>query len=175
MSGDVHSSWAFEGPCRNEEPVAVELTVPAVSSAAMGRAHYPGAWRVLDRAAKRMDHVRWADVTERGYVVLDITDDEARAEWWFVHPYHDRPAASAELAAAFVTRRTDWPPRFDASEERSDDPTRPGLPDPLPERPADLPALRRRRRVRIGAELAGAVVVAVAPFALTLHHRRARR
>ncbi len=175
MSGDVHSSWAFEGPGRDDGPVAVELTVPAVSSAALGRAHYPGAWRVLDRAAKRMDHVRWADVTERGYVVLDITADEARAEWWFVHPYHDRPAASAELAAAFVTRRVDWPPRFDASEERRDDPVRPGLPDPLPERPADLGALRRRRRVRIGAEVAGVLGVAVAPFALALHHHRARR
>ncbi|MDP8954052.1 MAG: alkaline phosphatase D family protein [Actinomycetota bacterium] len=175
VSGDVHSSWAFEGPCREDGPVAVELTVPAVSSAAMGRAHYPGAWRALDRAAKRMDHVRWADVTERGYVVLDVTPDEVRSEWWFVHPYHDRPAASAELAAAFVTRRADWPPRLDSSQDSVDDPWRPGLPDPLPARPDDLAALRRRRRLRIGAELAGAGAVVGVPIALGARRLRSRR
>ncbi|MGI8759363.1 MAG: alkaline phosphatase D family protein [Acidimicrobiales bacterium] len=173
VSGDVHSSWAFEGPCRKDGPVAVEVTVPAVSSAAMGRAHYPGAWRVLDRAAKRMDHVRWADVTERGYVVLDITPDEIRSEWWFVHPYHDQPAASAELATAFVTRRADWPPRLDASGDGNDDPWRPGLADPLPPRPDDLPALRRRRRMRLAAEMAGVGALVAAPIVLAI--RRSHR
>ena len=166
VSGDVHSSWAFEGPCRHGDPVAVELTVPAVSSAAMARAHYPTAWRVLDRAAKRMDHVRWAEVTERGYVVLDVTPDEVRAEWWFVHPYHDQPARSAELGTTLVSRRADWPPRFHASGDRVSELSRPGLPEPLPPRPEDLPALRRRRRVRIAAELLGAGLVAAVPIAL---------
>ena len=50
---------------RGGEPVAVEVTTPAVSSAAMGRAHLPGMWRLLDRAANDLDHVRWAEVTER--------------------------------------------------------------------------------------------------------------
>jgi phosphodiesterase/alkaline phosphatase D-like protein len=174
LSGDVHSSWAFEGPCRETSPVAVELTVPAVSSAAMGRAHYPGMWRLLDRAVRRMDHVRWAEVTERGYVVVDVTPDEARAEWWFVHPYHDDPAASAELAKAFVTRRADWPPRFEVSEERSDDPIRSGLPEPLPGRPDDLRSLRRRRRLRLVGETSGVVGLVAAPIALLLRHRRRR-
>ncbi len=175
VSGDVHSSWAFEGPCRGDEPVAVEVTVPAVSSAAMGRAHYPGAWRVLDRAVNRMDHVRWAEVTERGYAVLNVTPDEARVEWWFVHPYHDRPADTAELAKAFVTRRADWPPCFHPSEDPSVDPSRPGLPEPLPDRPDDLPALRRRRRLRLVAELTGAATVIGAPIALVAHRLRSRR
>ncbi|CAN5710886.1 alkaline phosphatase D family protein [soil metagenome] len=172
VSGDVHSSWAFEGPCREREPVAVELTVPAVSSAAMGRAHYPGAWRLLDLAAQRMDHVRWADVTERGYVVLDVTPDEVRSEWWFVHPYHEEPADSAELAATFVTRREDWPPRFHPGGDRVADPPRPGLPVPLPGRPDDLSALRRRRRLRLGRDLVGAVALTAAPIAVVVLWRR---
>ncbi|MGI8711305.1 MAG: alkaline phosphatase D family protein [Acidimicrobiales bacterium] len=174
VSGDVHSSWAFEGPCRDGDAVAVEITVPAVSSAAMGRAHYPVAWRVLDRAAKRMGHVRWADVTERGYVVLDVTPDEVRAEWWFVHPYHERPAASAELAATFVTRSEGWPPRFDPSDDRRDDPIRPDLPEPLPDRPADLPALRRRRRVRLARDMAAMGLLAGVPIALAARRYAAR-
>jgi alkaline phosphatase D len=172
MSGDVHSSWAFEGPCLEGSPVAVEATVPAVSSAAMGRAHYPGMWRLLNRAARAMDHVRWAEVTERGYVVLDITPYEARAEWWFVHPYHDDPAASAELAKAFVTHRADWPPSFDPSEERGDDPPRPGLPEPLPGRPDDLRVLRRHRRLRLMAEMTAAATLVATPVALVLLRRR---
>ena len=94
LSGDVHSSWAFEGPCDADtgEAVAVEVTTPAVSSAAMGRAHLPGMWRLLDRAANDLEHVRWAEVTERGYCTIDLTPDAATATWWFVHPYDDEPS-----------------------------------------------------------------------------------
>lgn len=175
VSGDVHSSWAFEGPCGEGGPVAVEFTVPAVSSAAMARAHYPGAWRLLDRAVNLMDHVRWAEVTERGYVVLDITPDQVRSEWWIAHPYHNQPAATAELANAFVTRRADWPPRLHRSESRTTDPSRPALPGPLPGRPDDLPALRRRRRLRIAAELTGAAALTFGPVAVVVNRRRSRR
>ena len=175
VSGDVHSSWAFEGPCGEDGPVAVEFTVPAVSSAAMGRAHYPGAWRLLNRAVSRMDHVRWAEVTERGYVVLDVTPDDVRAEWWIVHPYHHQPAVTAEMANAYVTRRAEWPPMLEISESRSDDPSRPGLPEPLPERPDDLPALRRRRRARIAAELVTVTGLVTVPIARALRRHRFRR
>ncbi|MBA2282632.1 MAG: alkaline phosphatase D family protein, partial [Acidimicrobiia bacterium] len=128
LSGDVHSSWAFLGPCdgENGEPVAVEVTTPAVSSAAMGRAHYPGLWRILDREANDLPHVRWADVTERGYCVVDITPDEVTASWWFVHPYDRRPAARAVPAATFRTERAPWPPRFERVDGAGDDPARDG-------------------------------------------------
>ena len=71
------------------------MTTPAVSSAAMGRAHFPGLWRVLDREANRLDHVCWADVTERGYGTLELTPDVGDRPWWFVHPYADDPSARA--------------------------------------------------------------------------------
>lgn len=114
LSGDVHSSWAFCGPCDEStgEAVAVEMTTPAVSSAAMGRAHYPGLCRLLDREANRLEHVRWADVTERGYGVLELTPAAATARWFFVHPYAADPAGEAEAAAAFRTERRAWPPTF---------------------------------------------------------------
>ena len=82
---------------RHGEPVAVEVTTPAVSSAAMGRAHLPGMWRLLDRAANASPHVRWADVTERGYADRPHAR-RVTATWWFVHPYDDDPAARAEPA-----------------------------------------------------------------------------
>ena len=170
----MHSSWAFEGPCDEDgEAVAVEVTTPAVSSAAMGRAHLPGMWRWLDRAANDLPHVRWADVTERGYCVIDVERDAVTATWWFVHPYDDDPAARSLPAAAFRTERAEWPPRFRAAEPVADDPGRPGLPDPLPPRPADLARLRRRRQARLAAEVSAMAAAVLAP--LIAVGRRARR
>ena len=157
LSGDVHSSWAFEGPCKPDQPpVAVEFTAPAITSAPMGRTKLPGLWRILDGAADRLPHVRWADVTRRGYIVLDVTPDAVQAEWWFVPPY--RAEIRSELGAAW--RTTDaWPPRLTEAEPIPD-PVRPGLPGDPPPRPADLRALTRRHRAR--RALAGTALVASA-------------
>ncbi|CAN5848353.1 alkaline phosphatase [soil metagenome] len=166
LSADVHSSWAFTGPCdASGQPVAVEFTTPAVSSAAMGRAHYPGLWRLLDDAVDELDHVAWAEVTERGYTVLTITPDQVASEWWFVHPYDQDPAATAELGAAFVTARTPWPPALARQGVGAPDPVRPGLTAPLPDRPVDLPRIRRRRTIRVGAEGASLATVAAGTLA----------
>jgi alkaline phosphatase D len=168
LSGDVHSSWAFTGPCdpATGAAVAVEMTTPAVSSAAMGRAHYPGLWRVLDREANRLDHVGWADVTERGYGTLELTPTAATAHWWFVHPYATEPAGDAIGAAAFRTEREHWPPRFEPVATGADDPARPGLPDPAPPRPDDLGRLRARRRLRLAGEAAAMTAAAAVPIGL---------
>jgi alkaline phosphatase D len=174
LSGDVHSSWSFEGPLDEDGgAVAVEVTTPAVSSAAMGRAHLPGMWRWLDRAANDLPHVRWADVTERGYCVVDLGREAVTATWWFVHPYDEDPAARALPAAAFRSERTEWPPRFREADPVTDDPERPGLPDPLPPRPADLARMRRRRRLRLAAEASAMAAGVLVPLAAIC--RRARR
>ena len=179
LSGDVHSSWAFVGPYdeATRAPAGVEFTVPAVSSAAMGRAHYPGLWRLLDRAADDMEHVRWADVTERGYALLELTPASATAEWWFANPYDQDPAANAILAAAFVTAWARWPPELDPADGALLDPSRPALPEALPGRPADLGRLRARRRLRLAAELSGMAAAAATPLLVRqlLRSRRSRR
>src|SRR5215212_8715653 len=103
----------------------------------MGRTKLPGLWRVLDGAADRLPHVRWADVTRRGFVILEATYHAVQAEWWFVPPYREpiRPRLGA------VWRTVDeWPPRL-AEGEPTVDPARPGIPDELPPRPGDLGAL----------------------------------
>ena len=133
LSGDVHSSWAFVGPCdESGAAVAVEMTTPAVSSAAMGRAHYPGMWRVLDRAANRLDHVCWADVTERGYCITELTADDVTTSWWFVHPYAEQPARDAVHAMAFRSTHRHWPPTLEQVDPPAREPERPGLPDAAP-------------------------------------------
>jgi alkaline phosphatase D len=174
LSGDVHSSWAFEGPSKSDQPpVAVEFTAPAVTSAPMGRTKLPGLWRILDDAADRLPHVTWADVTRRGFVVLDVTPDAVQAEWWFVNPYD--LDLQPELGAAWRTGDT-WPPRLEEAAEPSHDPVRPGLPADLPARPGDLRALRRRHRVRRvlgGTALTAAVAAVAVPAAEALRRRLA--
>jgi alkaline phosphatase D len=175
LSGDVHSSWAFAGPCRpgDAQVVGIEFTTPAVSSAAMGQAHYPGVSKALDRSVNEMNHVAWAEVTRRGYTVLDITPERVQCEWWFVAPYDEDPAATEHLGAAFTSERRYWPPRLARVEETIRDPDRPGLPQPLPDRPADLTRLRRRRRVRLTAEATVPLLLAAGALAL-LASRRSR-
>ena len=172
LSGDIHSSWAFEGPrTADGDPVAVEITIPAAASKPMGRSRMPGTWRLLDGMVRRLEHVPWVDVTERGYGILDVRPDRVGMEWWFVEATDRDPAADAELAKAFVTSRDQWPPGLSEAGP-SPDPVRLGLPGPLPDRPADLPRLRRSHRGRqLVARTAGLAV----PLALVALVRRLRR
>jgi alkaline phosphatase D len=165
LSGDVHSSWAFEGPidATTNDPVAVELTTPAVASVPMGRARYPALWRVLDRAATDLGHVVWSDVTNRGYTVVEITPDTVRSDHWFVRPYDDDPSAGARHAAGFTTAVDRWPPALaTAPDPPPADPPRAGLPADLPPRPPELRRVRRRHRVRVASKPTVAVAVAAA-------------
>ena len=172
LSGDIHSSWAFEGPPgRDGDPVAVEMTVPAVASKPLGRSRVPGAWRVLDGLVRRLEHVPWVDVSERGYGLLDVTPDEARMEWWFVEATDRDPTAGAELGKAYATARRPWPPRLTDVAEASADPVRLGLPEGLPARPADLPKLRRQHRARQVAARSGGLAMAVAAGWLAVRGR----
>ena len=180
LSGDIHSSWAFEGPHDPDtgEAVAVEATIPAVSSSPMGRSHVPGAWRLLDASIRRLEHVPWVDVTERGYGLVDLTADDATVSWWFVQPTALDPAAEVELAAAFRTHRADWPPRFErvAPEDVAPDPTdRAGLPDPLPPRPDDLAKMRRSHVVRMAVARSAGTLVPTTLTLLALRRRQQRR
>ncbi len=183
VSGDVHSSWAFDGPPDADAdlgagdgppPVAVEMTVPSVTSVPMARSHPPGLWRVVDRSARRLPHVRWAELTERGYAILDVTAGRAVAEWWFVDAFAGDPAATAVLGASFGTDRAARPPHW-APASPVPDPLRPGLPDPLPTRPSDLARLRWRRRSRRALEVALTAGVVAGPVAAGLLARRRAR
>ena len=94
-------------------------------------------------------------------------------EWWFVDPTADDVSGSAQLAKAYITERGVWPPRLSEGGPASPDPVRSGLPEPLPDRPADLPTLRRRHRVR--GVMTGSAGAAVALVLRSLMRRRQPR
>lgn len=177
LSGDIHSSWAFEGPCNPEsrEPVSVEFTVPATSSKPMGRSRVPGAWRLLDASVRRIGNVPWADVTERGYAILDLSRDSATMAFWFVEPTSRDPHADERLAAAFRVRRSSWPPHVERLEDGDVplDPEREVCHESLPPRPDDLAKMRRSHflRMTVARSIGAGVPTALALSAL-LRRRR---
>ena len=172
LSGDVHSSWAFEGPrtpCGSA--VGVEFTAPAVASKPMGHSRVPGAWRLLDGLVSALEHVPWVDVTARGYGVLRVAPEEARMAWWFVEATDEDPSSGAELGACFATGRSGWPPRLERAEPIAD-PPRPGRAEPLPPRPSDLGAIRRSHRTH---ELISRLIGTVVPAGLLVVALRTAR
>ena len=110
LSGDVHSSWAFDVP-RNpwdgydragKGSIAVELVAPAISSPPLFSAPGMRDRSVLLRAL--LPHLKFLEGESRGYVLLDITRQQLRSEWYFVPTVLERSAAE-QRAAAFVCER----------------------------------------------------------------------
>ena len=177
VSADVHSSWAFEGPIGPDgTPVTVEATVPSVSSTPMGRTAPPGVWRLLDYWGRRMEHVRWMDVTSHGFTVLRLAPEEVRAGWCFVDPYDTALEPRVECGAAFRCRPDALPPVWEIAKPPQPPAHRIALPK-LPPRPDDVEYLRRwhRRRRNSSTALVGAGTVAAIAILGRLTRRRARR
>jgi alkaline phosphatase D len=110
LSGDLHSSWAFDvtrnpwdGYERNGRgSLAVELLAPAVSSPPLFTSP-----EVRDRGMllpALLPHLKFLEGENRGYVLLDITRQQLRGEWYFVPTVLERSPAEMR-AAAFVCER----------------------------------------------------------------------
>ena len=113
LSGDVHSSWALEvakdpfssdhyDPATGRGSLAVEFVAPAVSSSPLGS--FPGAAEALGEIDSQRPHVRWTDLHEHGYTILDLDRERAQAEWWFVDSV-ERRGGNERFARAFATAR----------------------------------------------------------------------
>jgi alkaline phosphatase D len=188
LSGDVHSSWAFEGPADDAGPVAVELTCPAVTSAPMGEL-LPVGGDLADRLVARQEGIRWADLFGRGHVVVEVGPRSVTGSWWFTDP---EVADATPVPAASWIHHLDRPGHLDplgqddgrdgsggaagAEGVGADAPvgTRPGASPagrsgraapPVPPRPvgvARLEARNHRRRLVRHSVAVGAAVVAAA-------------
>lgn len=115
LSGDVHSAWALDvpGPAADpggpgafakvvERPFgAVEIVAPAVSSRPFGT--YPGAREMVEKSAASLPHIRYSNIDENGFVILDLTPERAQAEFWFSDSVKTRSGV-CRRAAAFETR-----------------------------------------------------------------------
>jgi alkaline phosphatase D len=116
LSGDVHTSWALElrrdGVPADARPVAVEMVTPSVTSENLDE-HLNVPERredhdVEDEVDRCNPHVRWVDLDRHGFVLVDVTPERVRGEWWFVESVR-RPARGVELGAAWcAVRGSPW-------------------------------------------------------------------
>ena len=113
LTGDVHSSWGLElaldpfdpsayDPATGRGSLAVELVCPAISSAPPGKDPAEAEERVAEYRA-RLPHLKYLDFWHRGYGLLDLDRERARAEWWHVEGVEQR-GLGEHLGAAFETR-----------------------------------------------------------------------
>jgi alkaline phosphatase D len=113
LTGDIHTSWgndiARDPMGRGYDPetgrgsLAVEMVTTSVTS--------PGPdgteQELRDREAmvlRDRPHIRYVDLRQHGYLLLDLDDERAQGEWWYVNNL-ERPDAGERFGAAFATGR----------------------------------------------------------------------
>ncbi len=152
LSGDVHSAWAFEGPCGEDgAPVAVEFVAPCITATPMARQLPPGWRKLLGRVAERLPEARWFELEHHGYLVVTVDPAGAQADWHTVDT--EDPEARTLLAAS-------WRHPF----------LRPGRLEEITTQTATPPTQRRRQRRRIAA--AGGLAAFVAFLGVLRRRRR---
>ncbi|MFP5255882.1 MAG: alkaline phosphatase D family protein [Acidimicrobiia bacterium] len=162
LSGDIHSSWAIEGPCGADgRAVGVELVCPPAATRPMGQLFPAGAGeKVGPVLVELLPGVRWVDTTHHGFLVLTLTEDEAVATWWWVDPDRQAPTEVGHR----LTIPAEGRPRL-VGLASPVAPLDPEADDEAPESPlADQHRRRNRRRLAL-------TVLAAAAGALGLRHR----
>jgi len=110
LTGDIHSSWANEltvnpwdpasyDPATGRGVLGVEFATPAVSSP--GISDPIEAAHRAERFRGASPHMKYVELHERGYVLLDIDRERVQGEFWHVATV-DRPSREETMAAAFV-------------------------------------------------------------------------
>lgn len=179
LSADVHSSWVFDGPFGADgEPVAGELTGSSVSSTTMGGNIGSLAVALAERIADGLDHVRWVDLDEHGFIVVDVTRERLRGEMWAVDPM-DAEARARRMTAWEIDPgpAARWREADDAAEVAGGEADAPEVSGPAalgPPAGGRLPARRSVGSRLARAALAGAALVALRPVLRALA-RGARR
>jgi alkaline phosphatase D len=86
LTGDVHSSWAWEGAGTGSSAELVELVAPSVSSAPLAdRLPVPAA--IVEGGLRSLyDDLAHVELTSRGYLLVDLDRDRVQGEWWYVDP-----------------------------------------------------------------------------------------
>jgi alkaline phosphatase D len=111
LTGDIHSSWAMDIPrdpalynrLTGEGSVGVEFVAPGVTSPAVPGELGPVGGAALADLALRLPHIRWADISRRGFVVVDIDRERVQADWYHFDDVLARDR-EARYVAGFLTR-----------------------------------------------------------------------
>jgi alkaline phosphatase D len=77
ITGDIHTSWAFDLKSGSNK-VGVEFVTPSVTSP--GSPINAGSALMLENP-----HLKWVELTKKGFIVLDINAQRIQADWFFLN------------------------------------------------------------------------------------------
>jgi alkaline phosphatase D len=111
LTGDIHSSWAHDLVFNPNDPaeydpvtgrgcVGVEIVTPAITS--------PGIPTVflglVEQARPFNQHIRYSELTKRGFVILDITAERLQGAWYHFEDIITPERVTPALATAWSVK-----------------------------------------------------------------------
>lgn len=110
LTGDIHTSWAMDltedpnnlvayNPLTGAGALGVEFVTPSVTSPGLDELSGVGEPTLMTQNP----HMKYINLSEHGYMLLDITPERIQTEWWFVDRL-DAPDDGETLAAVAVTQ-----------------------------------------------------------------------
>jgi alkaline phosphatase D len=114
LTGDIHTSWAFDlaedpfdmanyDPATGKGSFGVELVGPSITSLGLENdATLSAAAPVL--LPQTHPHLKFVEVTKKGYVLVDVKEDRVQAEWYHVadHKKNDDAGRAISLFKAYL-------------------------------------------------------------------------
>ncbi|GAB2780542.1 alkaline phosphatase D family protein [Halomonas shantousis] len=91
LAGDTHNAWASLLTREDGTAVGVEFAVTSVTSPGL-ESYLAGidAEALAQALTVLVDDLRYANLSQRGYMLVDFTHDDARAEWFFLDTVKSR-------------------------------------------------------------------------------------
>ena len=97
VTGDTHTSWAFEVPVStreyrvNQKSYAIEIGTPSISSANWNEGRATEETIFAEKMVLAANqHLKYINGRDHGYVILHLMKDKAVAEWYHVSTLRER-------------------------------------------------------------------------------------
>jgi alkaline phosphatase D len=106
LTGDIHTSWANDLPGDNyvastgDGSVGVEFVVTSVTSSSFP---IPVGQNLI---ISLNPHIKYADLTQKGYLILDLTAQAAQSDWYYVSNV-TQPTFTSSWGAGWLTNDGD--------------------------------------------------------------------
>ena len=112
LTGDVHTTWAADVPqdpdrydaASGAGSVLGEFVTPSISAGNFDEFDPDGAEGADSLAALARlfnPHIKWVDLTNHGYLILDVRPERVQADWFFVETVKAR-TSEERFAGAFL-------------------------------------------------------------------------
>ncbi|ODC04882.1 alkaline phosphatase [Terasakiispira papahanaumokuakeensis] len=85
LAGDTHNAWASQMTLQDGTPVGVEMATSSVSSPGL-EVYLQGvdSQMLAQAMALLVDDLRYADLSHRGFLLVDFNETRAQGTWYFI-------------------------------------------------------------------------------------------